>query len=444
LMWNSWRSFSQGQNFPSALLNFVKTNMKWVRTQVTTSKEHIEYWQQVHLVLRQFDGLLQGYNEHAPKEEQFSEISFLLYQITWEIGDIYASLNLTNSKKSAGAYPFMEDAHCSALIKPSEDGMELLSSHVTWTGFSNMLRVYKHYTTPFNSASTKAITASFSSFPGNLPSGDDWYITSANLVIIETTNGVMNTSLYTKYTTTQTVPYWIRVIVANRMAETGREWLDFFGLYNSGTYNNQWMVVDYKLFTPGKPLRPGTLYVGEQIPGYLVSEDVTHVVTSKGYWASYNIPYFPFVYDISGYPAYYKKYGNAYSYSECARAQIFRRDEHTVSNLDSLKMLMRYNEWQTDPLALKDACRGISARCDLNPPWVVNSLNGYVAFGAIDCKVTDSTLVKKLESEAVSGPTWESQPPFAWTNEWKNVPHYGQPLLFAFQFENMSPHRFEI
>jgi len=32
------------------------------------------------------------------------------------------------------------------------------------------------------------------------------------------------------------------------------------------------MVVDYKQFTPGQPLQPGTFWVAEQIPGYVVSQ----------------------------------------------------------------------------------------------------------------------------------------------------------------------------
>jgi hypothetical protein len=86
--------------------------------------------------------------------------------------------------------------------------------------------------------------------------------------------------------------------------------------------------------------------------------------------------------------------------------------------------LVRYNEWQTDPLSLSDACRGISARCDLNPPWAANTLNPYSAFGAIDSKITSDALSGARATIAVSGPTWDSQPPFAWTKQWQWQPHY--------------------
>jgi len=323
-------------------------------------------------------------------------------------------------------------------VKRSADGQRLMSAQDTWSGFSSMLRMYKHYYTPFQLESTKANLASFSSFPGVLPSGDDFYITSTNLVVMETTNEVFNASLYDAVTTT-TVPYWIRIMAANRMSSSGEEWVKWFSLYNSGTYNNQWIIVDNKLFTPGQPLQPNTLWIAEQIPGYIVSADKTDVLTSSGYWASYNIPYFPFIYNISGYPAYYKKYGNMWSYSMCARAKIFRRDEGKVSVLDDMKKIMRYNEYQVDPLSLQDACRGISARCDLNPPWAENTLNSYSAFGGIDSKITSADLSGKMIAEVVAGPTWDSQPVFAWTHQWDGVPHYGQPDVFNFEFVTMAP-----
>jgi hypothetical protein len=301
-----------------------------------------------------------------------------------------------------------------------------------------MLRIYKHYNHPFHQTSTPAAGSSFSSFPGNLVSGDDFYITSQNLIVLETTNDVMNSDLYA-FTTTQTVPYWLRVMVANRMSTTGADWTNCFAMYNSGTYNNQWIIVDNKLFTPFQSIVPGTLYIAEQVPGYVISADMSDVLEDIGYWASYNIPYFPFIYNISGYPAFFAKYGNEYSHDHCARANIFRRDQGAVGDVEGMKRIMRYNEWQTDSLSLMDACRGISARCDLNPPWAVNTLNTYSAFGGIDCKITTSDLSPNRTALAVSGPTWDSQPPFAWTNQWPGVPHYGHPEIFAFDFVQMTP-----
>ena len=43
----------------------------------------------------------------------------------------------------------------------------------------------------------------------------------------------------------------VRAMIANRIAKDGREWRNAFVQRNSGTYNNQWMIIDYKKFTPG-------------------------------------------------------------------------------------------------------------------------------------------------------------------------------------------------
>jgi len=213
----------------------------------------------------------------------------------------------------------------------------------------------------------------------------------------------------------------------------------FFSKYNSGTYNNQWIVLDYKLYTPGKDLQPGTLWIAEQLPGYILRADKTDTLKATTYWSSYNIPYFEFIYNISGYPENYAKHGDSYSYENCSRSRIFRRDQSKVTDMDSMKHIMRYNEWQTDPLSLHDACKSISARCDLNPPWATATLNNYSAFGATDAKITDNIMITSLQTLAVNGPTWDSQPPFAWTREWSAVPHFGHPHVFAFNWETIQP-----
>jgi len=46
----------------------------------------------------------------------------------------------------------------------------------------------------------------------------------------------------------------------------------------SGTYNNQYMVIDLKKVTLGRELANGTLWVIEQIPGLVVGADQTTVL----------------------------------------------------------------------------------------------------------------------------------------------------------------------
>ena len=60
----------------------------------------------------------------------------------------------------------------------------------------------------------------------------------------------------------------IRSVVANRLASNGQAWCELFTDFNSGTYNNQWMIVDYNKFAPSKQLAAGAgvLHVLEQIP----------------------------------------------------------------------------------------------------------------------------------------------------------------------------------
>ena len=106
---------------------------------------------------------------------------------------------------------------------------------------------------------------------------------------METTHGNYNDMLW-KHVTPHSVVEGIRTMVANRLATTGLEWCQYFKQNNSGTYNNEWMIVDYNLFEPGKELVANTLWVLEQLPGEVHSEDVTDVLKSQGYWASYNIP----------------------------------------------------------------------------------------------------------------------------------------------------------
>jgi hypothetical protein len=45
-----------------------------------------------------------------------------------------------------------------------------------------------------------------------------------------------------------------RYIIANGLADSGKEWADIFAAHNSGTYNNKFMIIYYKKYRTGTKL----------------------------------------------------------------------------------------------------------------------------------------------------------------------------------------------
>jgi len=220
------------------------------------------------------------------------------------------------------------------------------------------------------------------------------------------------------------------VRLANLLAKTGPEWYNVVKQHNSGTYNNQYMIIDYKLFTPGQPLLPNTLFVCEQIPGLVYGEDTTPTL-KLGYFPSYNVPYFEIIFNLSGYPDVVKQRGPDSSYQLAPRAKIFRRDQNTVTDLQGLKHIMRDNKYQTDPFSKGNPGNAICSRGDLRATPGLS--------GCYDSKVTSYSLSKTLSAEAINGPTYQDQPVFSWKPEFTNA-HHGQPTTYNFPWIPMTPH----
>jgi hypothetical protein len=286
---------------------------------------------------------------------------------------------------------------------------------------------------------------SFSSYPGTLTSIDDFYVINTQLVVLETTIGNSNVDLW-KYVTTSTNLYWVRNMVANRLSVTGKNWAKWFSMHNSGTYNNEWMIVDYKQFVAGKEPSDGLLTVLEQLPGQTVWTDRTEVLRAQSYWPSYNLAYYPEVYNISGTYDAFVKYGDFFSYDDSPRASIFRRDHDSVTDMDSMVRLMRSNKFTTDPLSRCDGCNppysgenAISARSDLNPATGTYPFDalGHRDHGATDMKVTSSQLMRSREFVAVAGPTFDDADitPFVWSQAdfGNSTAHFGLPDKWTFE-----------
>ena len=136
-------------------------------------------------------------------------------------------------------------------------------------------------------------TLTMSSFAGTILSTDDFLTINTGLVTTETTISLYNSSLFQTLDPASQLFESVRVMTANRLATTGEEWTEIMARNNGGTYNNQWMVVDNKLFRPHQQqLSPGLFWVLEQIPGYVRRKDLTSVLQTRTFWPSYNSPYF--------------------------------------------------------------------------------------------------------------------------------------------------------
>lgn len=138
----------------------------------------------------------------------------------------------------------LADAHCSALIKVIKDEDEnikdILIGHTTWDDYSEMLRIYKTYNFElFNNEELRAITMTFSSYPGTISSTDDFYQINNELVVMETTIEILNENMYSyvakedKY-----IPDYMRVVISNRLARNAPEWTRWLKYVNTGTYNS--------------------------------------------------------------------------------------------------------------------------------------------------------------------------------------------------------------
>ena len=207
-------------------------------------------------------------------------------------GDLEALEAVLGAGQSNGVYG---SGSCSALVKLAPNNADLFFTHDTWNVYQSMLRVYKRYDLPFHltpsqQTAVPAANQSFSSYPGILMSGDDFYMLSSGLATMETTNGNMNSDLW-KFVVPESVMEGVRSVVANRLALTAEDWCQIFEVYNSGTYNNQWMIADYNKFQPESPhLKAGTFYVLEQIPNKVEYRDMSAYLQQEKYWGSFNIP----------------------------------------------------------------------------------------------------------------------------------------------------------
>ena len=354
----------KGGVIPQAFQDFFNTQDAWARANVASNTSS-PVWRATGLVTAQLDGLVAGYAAIAPSLG-LPALSAWAFQQMNAIGDF---LDLIPALSAADTWDWrnMTDAqlmervrkttHCSALVKVNGDLTQMFFSHAAWFIYTGTTRIFKHYNFRLADPAVAGQQMSFASYPAYLSSLDDYYsMWSSGLNMLETTNSVFNMSLY-KLVVPQSLFAWQRVRNANLLSRTGPEWGATLATYNSGTYNNQYMVVNVGAFVPGGALPDNILTVVEQIPGLVVYGDASQDL-ERGHFPSYNVPYFKQIYDMSGYKETIESRRAAgeplgelsgIDYQLAPRAKIFRRDNGKAETFDGFLGVMRYNDYKNDP-----------------------------------------------------------------------------------------------
>jgi hypothetical protein len=312
--------------------------------------------------------------------------------------------------------------------------------HTTWNDYSLMTRIWKYYNFDLPGADTMAPKITMSSYPGAVTSMDDFYVMNSGLTVMETSLELLDLFAWDKITDFPAAPHipnFVHVMAVNRMAKTGPHWSRLYTRQNTGTYNAQWMVVDYNQFATGNPVADNTLWLVETIPGLVHKEDISGILRRDGYWASFNRPYFSDIRDQSGHAAAQKSHGDMYSFHDSPRAKIFRGTVPGVEGLFDMRTLMNRNLYPYAGVEPNEPGHEIAARMDLSPTQPIPN-------GGIDAKVTNRCLSKSQIVQAISGPTHANQPPFRWVNDagketFPGWPHDGEPTTWNFGWQQFTP-----
>ena len=111
-----------------------------------------------------------------------------------------------------------------------------------------------------------------------------------------------HTALY-DLVATNSLYAWQHVCIANELESTGKKWYSYLSNQHSGTYNKQYMVINYAAFEIAESLPDEFVWQIKQISGTVAGLDVTDLdIVERWYWASYNVAAIEEMYNKSCYP----------------------------------------------------------------------------------------------------------------------------------------------
>ena len=442
----------QFKDFPQIENKFnkcISDNIEYMKEISIKNMDTDRYWEHIHYIYQQILGLRDGYKNVTGIELNLSEI-FILGGPS-DMRDIGIHL-MKNSSPSFEEMTLEElkrnetlNSHSSAFVRLANDSSDIWFGHNTWNYYNLMIRIFKEYRFVTNKGNEKSKTIAFSSYPASLSSVDEFHVMDSNLTEMGTSIDILKSNLYNSITH-ESILTWIRQIVANRLASSAEEWTKIFQTGNSGTGNEQAIILDMnKIDLKNKKIEDKSLMIIEQMPNYTETVDVTEYLR-KGYWPSYNVPFVNKTYRDMGYVVNNNSEGKQehINYTLNARALIFNRSQGNVNSKEEFKKFIRYNDYKNDSLSQNDPSKTIASREDLRND------NFTQCYGAIDAKFISvkDLLEKKNLIYIISGPTNDQQETFSWSNtscrcNRTNMSHIGHNDVWNFSWVNYSIQLFD-
>ena len=323
-------------------------------------------------------------------------------------------------------------SHCSAIVKLINENNEknILFGHNTWTGFYELLRTYKSIDYAFEGDNQilglKPIKMKYSSYPGILFSGDEYYTIENNLAITQTSlSTIFPERLVNGLNKKEYIPEFMRIMTINFLSRTGKEWVkNFEKLYNGNhIYFASWIIVDYNKINSNKNL----IFIAEEVSENVMTIDYTKEFLKKGYYGSYNLPFFK-EHTVQTGISYFNLNLDDKKYNP--RGYLVKSLINEVNDIQSFQDLLTYNKYKMNDSKVED------------DPSVDDPYNGIASrseeYGTIDFKIIDKNLINNGNIYAYSGPIYGDNPnfkPFNKNDIKSDLKNYMEGIPEEFNFE---------
>ncbi|XP_045536388.1 putative phospholipase B-like lamina ancestor isoform X1 [Papilio machaon] len=427
------------------------------------------FWHHVSLYYTQISGMYTGWkhgserNANTKSDTDISELYWLNSMA--DVVELQRKMNITIDNNPVNKLPGLSSAFLRVVNETLENGTttkRIYLAHNAAGSYLSMTRILKKYKLNYRKTSTDdaavpGLSVEFSGYPGSVTSQDEFYVIRGDnhrMAVAGTTLRNYNKKLWKSVNITEQLPVGPRVAAANKLSANVSSWGRTLAAHNSGTATKQWLVVDFAHFHHiqqgkvkdrkeivteitvnnllyrdvkhtiihrwGGGRGRGAAWLLEQAPGRTQSADLTAALLDKHYWATYGLPFFKDVAELTHVTKMEAIYGKMFSESESPRAVTFKQGYKNATSLDSIIQLMRMNnitalsENQTKFPECSDELNCLLEEADL---WSALGARGDIvrrhqeAYGVIDTKVVSGTTDgNSLDLVAISSPPFTEPP----------------------------------